>query len=175
MLRAGDRDSNSAQAALPRALRTQVLEALAAPQGSGGAGRLTIGASHDDRVPPFSLQSIDAPAARARYLLAFATGRFLATQDPRLERLTPRERQIAEQVARGLRNPEIARDLRLSVRTIENHLRTVYSKLQVRNRASLAGLLCALGAQPAGRIVARSPGDAYKPSTSATRRFRTAA
>ncbi len=51
--------------------------------------------------------------------------------------LTPREREIAELVAAGKRNSEIAEELVLSERTVANHLRHIYEKLDVRNRAEL--------------------------------------
>jgi len=52
--------------------------------------------------------------------------------------LTAREREIAELVAAGRTNREIAEQLVLSTRTIEAHLRNVYAKLGVRSRVELA-------------------------------------
>ncbi|QKK06769.1 MAG: helix-turn-helix transcriptional regulator [Planctomycetota bacterium] len=57
-------------------------------------------------------------------------------EDPRLE-LTPREREVVELVAEGLSNREVAQRLCRSPRTIENHLRSVYQKLDVRNRVAM--------------------------------------
>jgi DNA-binding NarL/FixJ family response regulator len=51
--------------------------------------------------------------------------------------LTAREREIAELVARGRTNREIAEELVLSPRTIEAHLRNIYGKLDVRSRVEL--------------------------------------
>ena len=51
--------------------------------------------------------------------------------------LTAREREIAELVASGRTNREIAEELVLSTRTIEAHLRSIYGKLQVRSRVEL--------------------------------------
>jgi DNA-binding CsgD family transcriptional regulator len=52
--------------------------------------------------------------------------------------LTDREREIAELVAAGRTNREVARQLVLSPRTVEAHLRTIYAKLGVRSRVELA-------------------------------------
>jgi ATP/maltotriose-dependent transcriptional regulator MalT len=55
--------------------------------------------------------------------------------------LTAREREIADLVAAGHTNREIAEQLVLSTRTIEAHLRNVYGKLDVRSRIELARAL----------------------------------
>ena len=54
-----------------------------------------------------------------------------------LAALTAREREIAELVAAGRTNREVADQLVLSPRTIEAHLRNIYSKLGVRSRVEL--------------------------------------
>jgi DNA-binding CsgD family transcriptional regulator len=55
--------------------------------------------------------------------------------------LTAREREIAGLAAGGLPSKEIARDLHLSVRTVDNHLRRIYDKLGVSTRRELAAVL----------------------------------
>jgi len=52
--------------------------------------------------------------------------------------LTPSERRIVGLAQRGLTNTEIARQLTLSPRTVENHLARAYQKLGVRSRTELA-------------------------------------
>lgn len=69
-----------------------------------------------------------------------------AVRDERLRglltsRLTPRELRIAELVARGRNNREIAEKLRLSEKTVKNHLSNIYQKFGLRNRTHLATLL----------------------------------
>jgi DNA-binding CsgD family transcriptional regulator len=66
---------------------------------------------------------------------------------PRRERLsgsgalTPRERQVAELAARGVRNREIAQRLFITQKTVEWHLGNAYRKLELHSRGSLIGAL----------------------------------
>ena len=59
--------------------------------------------------------------------------------------LTPRERQVFEQVARGKMNKEIARDLGTSERTIKAHRQKVMEKLRVESLAELVLIAERLG------------------------------
>ncbi|MPZ26034.1 MAG: AAA family ATPase [Micromonosporaceae bacterium] len=52
--------------------------------------------------------------------------------------LSPREREVAELVATGRTNREIARDLYLSTKTVDKHLSAALRKLGLRSRAALA-------------------------------------
>ncbi len=52
--------------------------------------------------------------------------------------LTTREREVAELVASGLANKEVAARLHISLRTVEANLSKVYAKLGVRSRTALA-------------------------------------
>lgn len=52
-------------------------------------------------------------------------------------RLTERELQIAAMVARGRGNKNIAHDLRISEWTVATHLRRIFAKLNVDNRAAM--------------------------------------
>jgi DNA-binding CsgD family transcriptional regulator len=55
--------------------------------------------------------------------------------------LSAREREIAGLVAAGRSNKEIAATLFLSVRTVENHLRRVFAKLEVSRRGAVGARL----------------------------------
>lgn len=55
--------------------------------------------------------------------------------------LTPQERRVADLVARGETNLAIAADLAISERTVKAHLTSIYEKLHVGNRLSLALLI----------------------------------
>ncbi|UCC64834.1 MAG: response regulator transcription factor [Anaerolineae bacterium] len=54
------------------------------------------------------------------------------------ETLTPREMEVLRLVAQGLTNYQIARQLGLSVRTVEAHLTHIYAKLGVSSRTEAA-------------------------------------
>jgi two-component system, NarL family, response regulator LiaR len=53
-------------------------------------------------------------------------------------RLSQREREVAELVATGAANKEIARQLRVSEKTIKNTLTKVFAKTNTRSRTELA-------------------------------------
>ena len=55
--------------------------------------------------------------------------------------LTERELEIARSAARGATSREIANELFLSVRTVDNHLRRIYERLGIASRAELANVL----------------------------------
>ena len=57
-----------------------------------------------------------------------------------LARLSERERQIALQVARGLKNKDIANELKISENTVKRHLQSIFSKTGTRDRLELAVL-----------------------------------
>jgi DNA-binding NarL/FixJ family response regulator len=58
------------------------------------------------------------------------------TDEP-LSELTPREREVAVLVGRGLTNRRIAQELTLSKRTVENHVRNILKKLGLDKRTQI--------------------------------------
>lgn len=60
-----------------------------------------------------------------------------ATVMSRVAQLTKRERQVLGMVIEGKSNKEIARELRLSPKTVENHRGKMMDKMQAKNLASL--------------------------------------
>ena len=64
------------------------------------------------------------------------------------ESLTPTEVEVVRQAAAGLTNPQIAERLFIARATVKAHLSHIYAKLNVDNRAQLAG-------QAAGRLQPR--------------------
>jgi DNA-binding NarL/FixJ family response regulator len=63
--------------------------------------------------------------------------------------LTPRERDIATLAARGESSRAIAERLVVSVRTVDNHLQNVYTKLGISGRRALPAALARAGVNPA--------------------------
>lgn len=59
--------------------------------------------------------------------------------------LTAREAQVLGGIAAGRSNPEIARELGLSLKTVQNHVSHVLAKLQVRDRTQAALRMRGLG------------------------------
>ena len=66
-------------------------------------------------------------------------------QDPAVNvddgRLSTRELEVAETVALGLTNKEVGDALSISVRTVENHMRSIFAKLEINTRTRLAARL----------------------------------
>ncbi|NYT37616.1 response regulator transcription factor [Allopusillimonas soli] len=60
-----------------------------------------------------------------------------AIHTPPCARLTPRERDVMNHIARGELNKTIAAALGVSQRTVEAHRARVFQKLQVRNAVQL--------------------------------------
>jgi DNA-binding NarL/FixJ family response regulator len=60
-------------------------------------------------------------------------------------RLSPRESEVLALVARGLRSPEIARQLGIARTTVETHAGTAMRKLGTRSRIQAAALVSAPG------------------------------
>ena len=60
-----------------------------------------------------------------------------ARDDPELDKLTARERDVLRLIARGFTYKEIARRLEISVKTVESHVSAVLRKLQLSTRHEL--------------------------------------
>jgi len=102
-------------------------------EGRRADARAQLRTAHD----MFAAIGMEAFAGRARGELA-ATGETARqrTAEAR-DALTPQEAQIARLARDGLSNPEIAAQLFLSVRTVEWHLRKVFTKLEISSRLQL--------------------------------------
>jgi len=85
-------------------------------------------------VPAEILQSPSASAESANNAAA-----------PWLALLSPREVQVLKGAARGISNKQIARELNLAEVTVKLHLRSVFRKTGVRNRAEAAVLATKAG------------------------------
>ncbi len=64
-----------------------------------------------------------------------------SNSEEKLKKLTKREREIAELVAQGQSNLEVAANLDITERTVKAHLSSVYEKTRTGNRLNLALLI----------------------------------
>jgi len=82
--------------------------------------------------------AVFSPRLAGFVLDAFGTGAGeVASVDDELDRLTQREREVMRLIARGYAYKEVARELYLSVKTVETHVSAVLRKLQLSNRYEL--------------------------------------
>jgi DNA-binding CsgD family transcriptional regulator/GAF domain-containing protein len=139
-------------AAVPEAI-TQQCQALLVQQGQTlGAAGAGHGAAERRFVLPLPggvqrlgvrLRLLDHAATAPRYLVSFDEAVVAEGAPPVQSRqmlrfgLTRRETDIAHLVGVGQANKEIALTLGISVRTVQNHLRAIFEKVGVHNRASL--------------------------------------
>jgi len=118
-------------------------------------GALRAGASGfllKDAPPPDMLSAIRAVATGDAVVAPSVTRRLLSqfahrlpdprqeqpgAADGRVESLTPRERELLVEVARGLSNAEIAERLVLSEATVKTHVGRILGKLGLRDRVQI--------------------------------------
>jgi DNA-binding CsgD family transcriptional regulator len=91
-------------------------------------------------------------ANRARDELSRSGARLIREPVSGVEALTPSEVRVAELVAEGLTNREVAQALFVSEKTVETHLGRVYRKLDIKSRHALPGALAdrQAAAEPVG-------------------------
>jgi DNA-binding NarL/FixJ family response regulator len=84
--------------------------------------------------------AVVAPRVTARLLENFVRSRQprpVQHADPLLDSLTPRELEVAQCIAQGLSNAEIAHSLFLSEATVKTHVRRILTKLHLRDRVQV--------------------------------------
>jgi RNA polymerase sigma factor (sigma-70 family) len=82
--------------------------------------------------------AVFSPRLAGFVLDAFSGSIDVASIDEDLDRLSARERDVLRLIARGYSYREIARELFISVKTVETHVSSVLRKLQLSNRHQLA-------------------------------------
>jgi len=84
----------------------------------------------------------DGDAVFSPRLAGFVLDAFASSEappiDPELDSLTQREREVLRLIARGYAYKEIAKELFISVKTVETHVSSVLRKLQLSNRHELS-------------------------------------
>lgn len=74
------------------------------------------------------------PAVTRRVIEGFTRSSAVPDEGPELRRLTERELDVLRQVARGLSNAEIARELFITEATVKTHVARLLGKLGLRDR-----------------------------------------
>lgn len=81
--------------------------------------------------------AVFSPRLAGFVLDAFA-GAIPSDDDPELDQLTTREKDVLRLIARGFAYKQVARKLNISIKTVETHVSSVLRKLQLSNRHELA-------------------------------------
>jgi DNA-binding NarL/FixJ family response regulator len=129
----GDREEVRLDAARARVVLGRALSRAGDRDGAVAEFERVIvdaGRSGADRVASEAARELRRTGARVSAAVRRARGAG--------EQLSDRERQIAELVAEGRSNKEVAAALFLSGKTVENNLSRIYAKLGVRSRTELA-------------------------------------
>jgi DNA-binding NarL/FixJ family response regulator len=82
--------------------------------------------------------AVFSPRLAGFVLDAFAGSIEVAAVDEDLDRLTEREREVMRLIARGYAYKEVAKELFISVKTVETHMSAVLRKLQLSSRHELS-------------------------------------
>ena len=123
---------------------------------SGASGFLLKDAPRADLIAAVRVvaagDALLAPSVTRRLIEAFSVRPVATTPSPsKLASLTPRERDILLQVARGQSNTEIARALVVSEATVKTHVAHLLAKLGLRDRVQAVILAYETGAVTPGR------------------------
>ncbi len=112
-------------------------DSLFASMRAGARGYLLKGAEGEETLRAIRAvadgQAIFSPAVAERLVKYFATSHPAAR--PMFPELTPREHEILTLIAQGYTNAAIAERLAVSPKTVRNQVSSVFSKLQVGDRA----------------------------------------
>jgi DNA-binding NarL/FixJ family response regulator len=108
---------------------------------AGARGYVTKTITGDDLVAAIA-QVADGDAVFSPRLAGFVLDAFAGSEPPSvdddLDRLTQREREVLRLIARGYAYKEIAKELFISIKTVETHVSNVLRKLQLSNRYELS-------------------------------------
>jgi DNA-binding NarL/FixJ family response regulator len=134
----------SAEVAEPRFLALSVSDAAEDVIGTiraGARGYVTKTITGPELVDAIRRVSegdaVFSPRLAGFVLDAFAGTIEIAAVDEDLDRLTEREREVMRLIARGYAYKEVARELFISIKTVETHMSSVLRKLQLSSRHEL--------------------------------------
>jgi two-component system, NarL family, nitrate/nitrite response regulator NarL len=115
---------------------------------AGAVGYVSRDGSSDDLIATIKAvargETLCSPrmvAALLRRLASVADGSRPRSPISSDDRLTPRERQVANLIGQGLSNKEIARRLCIELPTVKNHVHNILRKLEVSRRGQAAAYL----------------------------------
>ena len=123
------------------AARARAIEGVALAQAGdrdGGVAALKDAADELERFGAQRLRDHALSELRRLGVRTWKRGPTVPRDAEGLHALSPREREVAALVQAGKRNTEIARELFLSLKTVESHTRNIYAKLGVSSRVELA-------------------------------------
>ena len=104
---------------------------------AGARGYLLKGASQEDIARAVTSvargEAIFSPGVASRMMRFFSAP---SSQTEPFPQLSDREREVLDLIAQGRSNPEIARRLYISEKTVRNHVSNIFTKLQVANRSA---------------------------------------
>ncbi|HEY9376810.1 MAG TPA: response regulator transcription factor [Jiangellaceae bacterium] len=107
---------------------------------AGARGYVTKSITGEELVAAIK-RVADGDAVFSPRLAGFVLDAFAGSEPPSvdedLDRLTAREREVLRLIARGYAYKEIAKELFISVKTVETHVSAVLRKLQLSNRYEL--------------------------------------
>ena len=108
---------------------------------AGARGYVTKSISADELVDAIGRvatgDAVFSPRLAGFVLDAFSGAIDVASIDEDLDRLSQREREVLRLIARGYAYKEIAKELFISIKTVETHVSSVLRKLQLSNRHQL--------------------------------------
>ena len=108
---------------------------------AGARGYVTKSIATADLIEAIGRVATDdavfSPRLAGFVLDAFSGSIDVASIDEDLDRLSQREREVMKLIARGYSYKEVARELFISIKTVETHVSSVLRKLQLSNRYQL--------------------------------------
>jgi NarL family two-component system response regulator LiaR len=105
---------------------------------AGAAGYLLKDVSVDELVKAvravYAGESVLHPAITRKVISRFARPGTAPGKGGTLDQITERELEVLRLAARGMSNRDIARELEISMRTVQTHLSNVFNKMGVGSR-----------------------------------------